>query len=427
MTDAEAKQRWQEFLNNPDDFEVDPEKDKAGGPIIWCPAEHSKTLRRMREENYTMQEQSRGKKDHTEEDLEELRADMRDRAGFSSVASRDWENFGGGRSACGRSFIVNRSGVTSSGTRTRQTAGNPRGLGDLLDDLEADEPVEEGLCEASPSKQDVAASPASKTRPADVQESPPPSAKKKRGKAFNAPVWQAYNLNGWITTMRATKKRIKDFLEESETIINMFEEARRKAQAEIDTTQPELLTQREVQSLEPMYEEASFLRSVLSHWADEGRYAAFCTQKAVDWDNDARCSEAPLWHLFEHSIGMDSKAKELLESATDEVEGKDALSHIKEMNKAAMNVKSSGTTIIGKIKIAIASFVKSHTVASSTSSKTAGAAAKAEAKQKSAATATATQSKPFTSTGSLADLLTAEVTFLRNKSTPIQVQVESTQ
>ena len=113
MSEAEALAEWKRMVDDVDGFER-ASKGRNGEVRIYCPTREVKTSTRAREESYEVTKQAKARK-FNESGLEELREDLRQRSGFSSVSGEEWRQYGGGKAAASNSALVNAAGLTQAG------------------------------------------------------------------------------------------------------------------------------------------------------------------------------------------------------------------------------------------------------------------------------------------------------------------------
>ena len=114
LTEAEALAEWKKMQDDSDLFER-AEKGRKGELRIWCPTREVKSLTRAREESYEINQQTKARK-MKESDLEDMRDNLHNRSGFSSVCGEEWKTYTGGQAATANSSIVNASGFTATGS-----------------------------------------------------------------------------------------------------------------------------------------------------------------------------------------------------------------------------------------------------------------------------------------------------------------------
>ncbi|CAK9013976.1 unnamed protein product [Durusdinium trenchii] len=189
MSEAEALAEWKRMVDDVDGFER-ASKGRNGEVRIYCPTREVKTSTRAREESYEVTKQAKARK-FNESGLEELREDLRQRSGFSSVSGEEWRQYGGGKAAASNSALVNAAGLTQAGGVRSQA--NIKTLEEVVEGFAGD-------MDSIPPTPTPSQSVLGEEKPENPEQ--PPEIPKK-GKNFDAGIWRMLEGllgGGWLVT-----------------------------------------------------------------------------------------------------------------------------------------------------------------------------------------------------------------------------------
>ena len=196
MSEAEALAEWKRMVDDVDGFER-ASKGRNGEVRIYCPTREVKTSTRAREESYEVTKQAKARK-FNESGLEELREDLRQRSGFSSVSGEEWRQYGGGKAAASNSALVNAAGLTQAGGVRSQA--NIKTLEEVVEGFAGD-------MDSIPPTPTPSQSVLGEEKP-ENPEQPPETPKK--GKNFDAGIWRMLEGTKNSATLAALDTECQD-------------------------------------------------------------------------------------------------------------------------------------------------------------------------------------------------------------------------